>query len=114
MSIQTLAIVIFTSLIGGGMLACALPRKWVPVKHKRWISLVLMALFGLMIAAPGARLTGVAWFAVFTGAHMMFTDEQKLRPMGKAVLVFAFVLVLVDSAMTSAKREHQHQGITRQ
>jgi hypothetical protein len=99
--------------MGGGMLACALPRKWVPVKHKRWISLVFMVLFGLMIVAPGDRLVGVAWFVVFTGAHLMFTDVPKWRPLGKAVMVVGFVLAFSDSAVTSATRqERQFQAVT--
>jgi hypothetical protein len=116
MSAQSIAIVsLVCGVLGGGMLACALPRKWVPVKHKRWISLVLMVIFGLVIASPGARLTGLAWFGVFTGAHLMFTDEQKWRPIGKAVLVLGFVLVFSDSAMRSAKhQEQQRQAMTRQ
>ena len=114
MDVRTIATVtLVCGVIGGAMLACALPRKWVPVKHKRWISLVLMVAFGMLIAIPGDRLLGVAWFGVFTGAHLMFTDEKRWRPIGKAVLVLGFILVFGDTAMMNAKRQQQqHQEMT--
>jgi hypothetical protein len=116
MGLREIVIVVFAcGIMGGGMLACALPRKWVPVKHKRWISLVFMVIFGLAIVAPGDRLVGLAWFVVFTGAHLMFTDVPKWRPVGKAVLVAGFVLVFCDSAMNSATRqERQRQAVAQQ